>query len=118
MASRNFIEYTLDLLSIPEYVIKKGRPHGHRYGKAPEKKEILSGPQLEKEMHEKRGFTGIHDRFLRDHVFRKRMLEHDRNEDVCRKCDDLAEQDFTYRMSEPEKIDGSLSISLETLADH
>ena len=32
VANRGFIEYTLDFLSIPEYVIKKGRPHGHRYG--------------------------------------------------------------------------------------
>ena len=39
VANRSFTEYTLDLLSIPEYVIKKGRPHGHRYGKTPEKKE-------------------------------------------------------------------------------
>ena len=30
------------------------------------------------------------------------MLEHDRDEDVCRKWDDLAEQDFTYRMTESE----------------
>ena len=36
VAHRGFIEYTLDLLSIPEYVIKKGRPHGHRYGKCEE----------------------------------------------------------------------------------
>ena len=35
----SFIEYTLDLLSIPEYVIEKGRLHVHRYGKTPEKKE-------------------------------------------------------------------------------
>ena len=34
VTNRGFIEYTLDLLSIPEYV-KKGRPHGHRYGKLP-----------------------------------------------------------------------------------
>ena len=27
-ANRSFIVFTLDLLSIPEYVIKKGRPHG------------------------------------------------------------------------------------------
>ena len=33
-------------------------------------------------------------------IFRKCMLEHDRDEDVCLKWDDLAEQDFTYRMSE------------------
>ena len=35
VANRRFIEYTLDLLSIPEYVIQKGRPHGHIYGKLP-----------------------------------------------------------------------------------
>ena len=52
----------------------------------------------------KRHFTGIHDRFLRDHVFRKRMLEHHRNEDFCLKWDDLAEQDFTDRMSELENF--------------
>ena len=28
------------------------------------------------------------------------VLEHDRDEDVCRKWDDLAEQDFTYQISE------------------
>ena len=33
------IEYTLDLLSIPNYVIKKGRPYGHRYGKTTEQRE-------------------------------------------------------------------------------
>ena len=31
-ANRRFIKYTMDLLSLPKYVIKKGRPHGHRYG--------------------------------------------------------------------------------------
>ena len=36
----------------------------------------------------------------RDHVFRERMLEHDRDEEVCRARDDLADQDYTYRMSE------------------
>ena len=39
--NRKFIKYTMDLLSIPEYVIKKGRPHGHRYGKKPETKNII-----------------------------------------------------------------------------
>ena len=43
VANRGFIEHTLDLLSIPEYVIKKGKPHGHRYGKKPGDKRILSG---------------------------------------------------------------------------
>ena len=40
VANRGFIEYTLDLL-IPNYVIKKGRLHGHRYGKLHNKKNII-----------------------------------------------------------------------------
>ena len=51
-ANRGVIEYTLDLLSIPEYIIKKERPHGHRYGKTPEKKEHHLAHNLKKEMHQ------------------------------------------------------------------
>ena len=32
-ANQGVNQWTLDLLSIQNYVIKKGRPHGHRYGK-------------------------------------------------------------------------------------
>ena len=38
-ATQQFINYTMDYLSVPEYVIKKGRPHGNRYGKKPRDKE-------------------------------------------------------------------------------
>ena len=64
----------------------------------------------------KRKFTGIHDRFLRNHVFRERMLENNRDEDVCRKRDDLAEQ--SQNTFTTCKIGGSLSISPETLQNH
>ena len=37
--NKKFIQYTMDLLSIPDYFLKKGRPHGHRYGKKPGDKE-------------------------------------------------------------------------------
>ena len=43
-ANRGVIECTLDLLSIPEYIVKKGRPHGHRYRKTPEKDRISPSP--------------------------------------------------------------------------
>ena len=33
--NKKFVQYTMDLLSIPNYYMKKGRPHGHRYGKKP-----------------------------------------------------------------------------------
>ena len=82
--NRGVIEYSLDLLSIPEYIIQKGRPHGHRYGKTSEKKEYHLAHNLKKRCI-KREFTGIHDRFLRDFDFRKSMLEHDQDE-VGRSC--------------------------------
>ena len=50
LANRRFIVYTMDLLSIPEYVIKKGRLHGHRSGKRPEDKENNLAHILKKEM--------------------------------------------------------------------
>ena len=31
--NKKYIKFTLDLFSIPNYYIKKGRPHGHRFGK-------------------------------------------------------------------------------------
>ena len=44
-ANQQFIKYAMDLLSIPEYVIKKRRPHGHRYGKKPGDREYFSATQ-------------------------------------------------------------------------
>ena len=39
--NRKFVKYTMDFLSLPEYVIKKGRHHGHRKGKSQETKNII-----------------------------------------------------------------------------
>ena len=38
--NQKFIKFTVDLLSIPQYV-KKRRPHGHRYSKKPETGNII-----------------------------------------------------------------------------
>ena len=43
VANRHFIVYTLDLQTIPEYVIKEGRPHGHKRENS-RKERISSGP--------------------------------------------------------------------------
>ena len=72
------IVYAMDLLSIPEYVSKKGRPHGHRYGKLPGSREYYLANNLKKRC-KKRSFKGIRDRFLRDHVFRERMIQYSRD---------------------------------------
>ena len=75
-ANRGAIQCTLDLLSIQNYVSKKGRPHGHRYGKTPEQREHHIAHNLRKRCI-KRRFQGIHDRFLRSPEFRASQLEHD-----------------------------------------
>ena len=81
--------FSMDLLSVPEYDIKKGRPHGHRYGKKPGDKEYFTTNQLKKRC-KKKYFQGIHDRFIRDPEFRSRMIENHRDEALCRRWDALA----------------------------
>ena len=96
--NRGVIQYTLDLLSIPNCVIKKGRPHDHRHGKTTEQREHHIAHNLRKRCI-KRRFQGIHDRFLNDSDFRASQLEHDRTEEVCIKIDELAQKDFSHHMT-------------------
>ena len=95
-ANQQIIKYTMDLLSIPEYVIKKGRPHGHRYGKKPGDEEYYTANQLKKKC--KKFFQGIYDRFIRDEKFRIRMIENGRDEDACRQMNALADEDHTHHL--------------------
>ena len=81
-ANRGVIRCTLDLLSIPNHVIKKGRPHGHRYGKTQEQREYHIAHNLKKRCT-KRRFQGTHDRFLNDPDFRASQLKHNQTEEVC-----------------------------------
>ena len=99
--NQQFIKYTMDLLSIPEYVIKKGRPHGHRYGQKPGDREYFSANQLKKKC-KKKFVQGIHDRFIRDETFRNRVIENGRDEDVCRQWDALADEDHTHHLTPQE----------------
>ena len=100
-ANRGVIQCTLDFLSIPNYVIEKERLHGHRYGKTPEQKEYHQAHNL-KTRCIKKGYQGIHDRFLIYSEFRASQLEHDRDEEVCIKMDELAQKDFTFHMTKAE----------------
>ena len=98
---RKIFKHTMDLLSLPEYVIMKERAHGHGYGKKPGVKEYSLANQLKKKFKKKQ-FQGIHDRFLRYHEFRIRMIEHHRDEEVCRRWDALADEDHTHHLTEQE----------------
>ena len=99
-ANQKFIKDTMDFLSVPEYVIKRGRPHGHRYGKNPGDEYYLAN-QLKKKC-KKREFQRFHDGFLRHHEFRIRMIEHNQDEEVCRRLDALADEDHTHHLTEQE----------------
>ena len=100
-ANQGFVGHTVDLLSVPEYVIKKGRPHGHRYGKKPGDREYFTANQLKKRC-KKKYFQGIHDRFIRDPEFRNRMIESGRDEELCRRWDALADADHTHHLTAHE----------------
>ena len=73
--------------------LRRGRPHGHRYGKTQEQRDYHIDHNLRKRCI-KRRFKGIHDRFLKDPEFRESQLEHDRTEEVCIQMDELALKDF------------------------
>ena len=101
VANRGLIEYTLDLLSNPNYVIKKGRLHDDRYGKTPHQKKYYQAHNLKKKCSKKH-FKSIHDLFSKDSEFLASKLEHDRDEKVCIKMDDFVDKDFSHYMTKSE----------------
>ena len=62
-SSRHLHQWQVDVLSIPNYVIKKGRPHGAR-----------------------------HDRFQKDFRYRDAQIKIDRTEATCIEMDELAQK--------------------------
>ena len=81
--NRKSVKKTMDLLSVPEYVIKKGRAHGHRYGKKPGNKKYYLANQLKKKC-------------------KKETVPNHRDEEVCRRWDVLADEDHTHHLTEQE----------------
>ena len=99
--NRKYISSTLDSFSIPSFYIRKDRPRGHKYGKAPECKEYHTANQLAKKCR-KREFDCIHDRYIRDKAFRKAMIDHGRTEQMIVEMDKLANEDHSYKARREE----------------
>ena len=99
--NKKYIKSVLDLFSIPNFYIRKDRPHGHRYGKEGGDREHHTANQLQKKCR-KRWYLSIHDQFIRDTWFRKTMLELGRTEEVIRDMDKLANEDHTHVATEEE----------------
>ena len=100
--NKKYISSVLDLFSIPNFYIRKGRPHGHRYGKEEGCKEFHTAKQLQKRCRKKQ-YENIHDRFIRDTWFRKTMIELGRSEEVILEMDRLANEDRSHIATE-EKL--------------
>ena len=82
---RKINKLRLDALSIPNYVIKKGRSHGARHGKTQEQTEYHIAWNVWKRCCKRvdsqgEHFKGIHDRYLRDQVYRESQLAIGRTE--------------------------------------
>ena len=99
-SSQKFHKLRLDALSIPHNVIKKERPHGARHGKAEAKKQYHIAFNAWKRCRKRddgqeEHYEGIHDRFLRDQVFRESQLKIGWTEQKCIEMDELAQEDHS-----------------------
>ena len=99
--NRKYISAVLDTFSIPNFYIRKHRPHGHRYGKVPGCKDYFTANQLAKKCRKKK-YDSIHDRYIRDKIFRKSMIEVGRSEQIIKEMDQLASEDHIYKATKEE----------------
>ena len=99
--NKKYISSVLDLFSIPNFYIRKGRPHGHKYGKKEGCREFHTAKQLHKSCRKKQ-YENTHDRFIRDKFFRKTMIELGRSEEIILEMDRLASEDHSHIATEEE----------------
>ena len=97
----NFNRLRLDALSIQNCVIKKGATHGARHGKTEIQREFHLAWNAwtrccKKVDSQGEHSTGIHDRFLRDPVYRESQLAIGWSEQKCKEWDELAKEDHTF----------------------
>ena len=79
-SSQKLNKLRLDALSFPHYVIKKERPHGARHGKTEAQKQYHIAFKAWKRCRKRvdgqdERYEGIHDRLLRDPVYRDSQLK-------------------------------------------
>ena len=87
---------------------KKGATHGARHGKTEVQREYHLAWNAWKRCCKKvdsqgQHFTSIHDRFLRDPVYREAQLAIGWTEQKCKEWDELAKEDHTYKLTPEEK---------------
>ena len=99
--NKKYISAVLDTFSIPNFYIRKYRPHGHRYGKAPGCKDYFTANQRARKCDKKK-YDSIHDRYIRDKTFRKAMIEVGRSEKIIKEMDQFLSENHTYKATKAE----------------
>ena len=79
-SSQNCSQWRLDALSIPHYVVKKGRPQSARHGKTEAQKEYNVAHNARKRCRKRvagqdEQNEGVQHRFQRDQVYRESQLK-------------------------------------------
>ena len=98
---RKYMLSALNSFTIGNFYVRKDRPRGYRYGKAPGCKEYYTAHQLAKKCR-KKGFDSIYDRYIRDKLFRSNMIDHGRTEKVIIDMDNLANENRSFKVSQNE----------------
>ena len=95
------LEHWHRLLHVRALLAQRKRSESAIHQKSWETREYHTANQLKKKC-KKKYFQGIHDRFIRDPEFRNRMIENNRDEELCRKWDALADEDHTHHLTPQE----------------
>ena len=91
-----------DVLSIPNYVIRKGPSHGRRHGNT-ERQRIYHAADVSSRKAEKKGFTSILDRFLKCLIHRRSQMDIGWTEDHCARLDEIAAEEHSYIATAAER---------------
>ena len=100
-SSQHFHRWRLDALSIPNYVIRNGRPRGARHGRTEAQKEHFVAFNVRRRCLKKK-IDGIHDRFHRDSTYRDSQLKIGWTEEKCIEMGKLAQENNSYCPSSEE----------------
>ena len=104
---RKFNKLRLDAISIPDYVIKKGATHGARHGKTEVQREYMAWNAWKRycKIVDSQGehCTGIHDRFLREPVYRESQLAIGWSQQKCKEWNELAQENHTFLLTPEDR---------------
>ena len=101
-SSQKCNKFRLDALSIPHFVIKKGNDFMVLGTVKLRHRKSTMWPKARGRDVSKRNYEVIHDRFLRDPVYRDSQLKTGWTEEKCIEMDKLAQKDHSYRPSSEE----------------